>query len=573
MNQKELISRANIWTTEVFDAVTQKTAKNMIENNHEELQECFYKDLEFGTGGLRGIMGVGTNRINIYTVGLATQGLANYVKQSFKGEHTSIAIAHDSRNNSRLFAEKSAEILSANGIKVYLFDSLRPTPMLSFAVRHYGCNAGIVITASHNPREYNGYKVYWDDGGQLVPPHDKNVITEVRKVSVADINFNANKTLIETVGEDFDQIYINKLKTLSCQQYFENEGSDLKIVFTSIHGTGITVVPEALSQFGFKAVTIVEEQAKPNGDFPTVVYPNPEEREALSIAIEKAKSIDADIVFGTDPDADRVGMVVKHKGEFEILNGNQAGTLLVYFLLKKWKEDGKLKGKEFIAKTIVTSQLIDKVSAGFNTKCFNTLTGFKYIAELIKEHEGKLQFIGGGEESYGYLAGDFVRDKDAVISTLLLSEVAAWSKEQNKTLIDILKEIYLAFGFYKEHLISITKKGISGAEEIAAMMEKFRTNTPETINNIKVVELRDYKLNTIKDITSGTISPTGLPSSNVIQFSLQDGSLITARPSGTEPKIKFYISVNSKLDSIEDYDIVNKELTTKIEQLSEFLSA
>lgn len=571
MNDTAILDKAKQWTTSIFDTETQQQVQALISNNPNELKECFYKDLEFGTGGLRGIMGVGTNRMNVYTVGLATQGLANYLKQN-SSDNLSVAIAHDSRNNSRLFAEKSAAILSANGITVYLFDALRPTPMLSYAVRHFGCNAGIVITASHNPKEYNGYKVYWNDGGQLIPPHDKNVIAEVRKVAVSDIKFNENKSLIKNIGADFDKIYIDELKKLSCQRYFENNGSNLKIVYTSIHGTGITVIPEALNQFGFNQVTVVDEQIEPNGNFPTVVYPNPEEKEALSIAIKKAEAIDADIVFGTDPDTDRVGLVVKHNGNFEILNGNQAGTLLVYFLLNKWQKEEKLAGKEFVAKTIVTTQLIDKIAESYNTTCFNTLTGFKYIAELIKEHEGKLKFIGGGEESYGYLVGDAVRDKDAVISTLILTEVAAWAKEQDKTLIDILTDIYLEFGYYKEHLISITKKGISGAEEIAAMMEKFRNNSPKTINNSNVLEVRDYKTGKVINLKTGNITETGLPASNVIQFVLEDGSYITARPSGTEPKIKFYISVNQPLESVDKFNKVSKELNLKIENLTKFFS-
>ena len=557
-----LVEKAKQWTKPPFDNDTQQQVQQLIDNLNTELEESFYKDLEFGTGGLRGIMGVGTNRINKYTIGQATQGLANYIKLSFPNENLKVAIAHDSRNNSRFFAETAAAVLSANNIKVYLFEDLRPTPELSFAVRHLGCNAGIVITASHNPKEYNGYKVYWNDGGQLVPPHDSGVIQEVRKVDFSSIKFDEISDNVEMIGNEIDEIYLEKVASLSF-----NKSSDLKIVFTSLHGTGITLVPKALEKVGFTDVTLVEEQSKPDGNFPTVDSPNPEERSALKLAIEKATSIDADVVLGTDPDADRVGMVAKHNDEFVILNGNQSATLLVYYILSQWKETGKLTGKEFIAKTIVTTNLLDEIADHFGVTCVNTLTGFKYIAEEIRNQEGKMQFITGGEESYGYLAGDFVRDKDAVISTVLLCEVAAWAKQQNKSCIDLLSEIYVQFGMYRENLISVTKKGKSGAEEIAEMMDNFRTNPPVSLGGSNVSILKDYQKSVSNNLSDGTSEVISLPKSNVLQFVLENGSQITARPSGTEPKIKFYFSLKSNLPSASQYDSVSKLLDNKIAQL------
>ena len=562
-----IIEKATKWTQAPFDIDTQNTVQQLINSQESELDESFYKDLEFGTGGLRGIMGVGTNRINKYTIGQTTQGLANYIKQSFPGKELKVAIAHDSRNNSRFFSETAASVLSANGIKVFLFEDLRPTPELSFAVRELGCNAGIVITASHNPKEYNGYKVYWNDGGQLVPPHDNGVIQEVRKVEFNNIQFDEQNSNVEIIGEELDNKYLDRVASLSF-----NKSADLKSVFTSIHGTGITLVPKALAKVGFTYVSTVKEQDTPDGNFPTVDSPNPEERSALKLAIKKAIAVDADVVLGTDPDADRVGMVAKHNEEFVILNGNQSATLLVYYMLSQWKEAGKLDGKQFIAKTIVTTSLLDEIAESFGVTCVNTLTGFKYIAEEIRNQEGKMQFITGGEESYGYLAGDFVRDKDAVISTVLLCEVAAWAKQQGKSCIDLLSEIYTQFGMYRENLISVTKKGKSGAEDIAAMMQSFRNNPPAALGGSRVSVLMDYQESTSTNLSNNTSEAIKLPKSNVLQFLLDDGSKITARPSGTEPKIKFYFSLKAELSSADEYNAVAQSLDARIDTIASELN-
>ena len=562
-----IIEKATKWTQAPFDIDTQNTVQQLINSQESELDESFYKDLEFGTGGLRGIMGVGTNRINKYTIGQTTQGLANYIKQSFPGKELKVAIAHDSRNNSRFFSETAASVLSANGIKVFLFEDLRPTPELSFAVRELGCNAGIVITASHNPKEYNGYKVYWNDGGQLVPPHDNGVIQEVRKVEFNNIQFDEQNSNVEIIGEELDNKYLDRVASLSF-----NKSADLKIVFTSIHGTGITLVPKALAKVGFTYVSTVKEQDTPDGNFPTVDSPNPEERSALKLAIKKAIAVDADVVLGTDPDADRVGMVAKHNEEFVILNGNQSATLLVYYMLSQWKEAGKLDGKQFIAKTIVTTSLLDEIAESFGVTCVNTLTGFKYIAEEIRNQEGKMQFITGGEESYGYLAGDFVRDKDAVISTVLLCEVAAWAKQQGKSCIDLLSEIYTQFGMYRENLISVTKKGKSGAEDIAAMMQSFRNNPPAALGGSRVSVLMDYQESTSTNLSNNTSEAIKLPKSNVLQFLLDDSSKITARPSGTEPKIKFYFSLKAELSSADEYNAVAQSLDARIDTIASELN-
>ena len=563
-----VLSKALQWTSDVFDNQTREEVQNLINNNETELVESFYKDLEFGTGGLRGIMGVGTNRINIYTVGMATQGLANYLKQSFSGE-ISVAIAHDSRNNSSLFARKTAEVFAANGIKAYLFSELRPTPELSFAIRHYGCKSGVVITASHNPKEYNGYKAYWEDGGQLIAPHDKNVIAEVQKIAgPQDVKWNADESLIEMVSDEIDNAYIAGLKSLCLSPDAVKTQSDLNIVFTSLHGTGGTMVPRTLKELGFTNVTTVAEQDEPNGNFPTVVSPNPEEAAALKMALEQAEKVGADLVMGTDPDADRVGIAVRNiKGELQLLNGNMTGSLLVYYLIQRWNELGKLNGKQFTAKTIVTSALIKKISESQNVPCYDVLTGFKYIAALILELEGKEQFIGGGEESYGYLAGDLVRDKDAVMSCVLIAEMCAWAKTQGKSLYDVLMDIHAEFGFYLEDLISITKKGKTGAEEIAKMMEELRSNPPKTLAGSAVLTLRDYKLGKVTNLADGSQTETGLPSSNVLQFETADGTVVTARPSGTEPKIKFYFSVNAELNDKAEYDSVRDYLKGKIEAI------
>lgn len=558
------------WLNGAYDQETKAIINQLLaDGKEEELTDSFYKDLEFGTGGLRGIMGVGSNRMNKYTIGSATQGLANYLIKCFPNEAISVAIAHDSRNNADLFTQVTADVFSANGIKVYLFKELRPTPELSFAIRHFGCKSGIVLTASHNPKEYNGYKAYWDDGAQMIAPHDTNVIDEVRKIDdISKVKFDGNPSLIEYIGEEVDEIYLNKIKELSVYPEAIASQSDMKIVFSSIHGTGITCVPQVLEKFGFKNVSVVEEQATPDGNFPTVIYPNPEEAEAMSMALNKGKELDADLILATDPDADRVGIAVKnHKGEFQLLNGNQTGSLLVYYMLQAWKGKNKLTGNEFIVKTIVTSELIKTMADKFTVECHDTLTGFKFIAGLIRDLEGKKQFICGGEESYGYLVGDSVRDKDAVASCAFISEMVAYAKNQGKSIFDLLLDIYVEFGFFKENLISITKKGKAGAEEIEAMMESYRSTPPTTINGSKLVTIKDYGNQVEKNLITGESKAIDLPKSNVLQFITEDGSKISARPSGTEPKIKFYFGVKAELQNKSDYDKVNLELDAKIEAI------
>ena len=565
----EILAKANEWLEGNYDEETKKAIREMMENNPQELVESFYKELEFGTGGLRGIMGVGPNRMNKYTVGAATQGYANYLKKNFPGkELLSVAIAHDSRNNSRYFAEVTANVFSANGFKVYLFEDLRPTPELSFAIRHLGCQGGVVITASHNPKEYNGYKAYWEDGGQLISPHDKNVIEEVKKIKdISEVKFHGNPDLINIIGEEVDNVYLEKIKSLSLSPDAIQRQKDFKIVYTPLHGTGITLVPKALKMFGFEEVHIVEEQAVADGNFPTVKSPNPEEPSALEMAINKAKNINADLVMATDPDADRVGIAVRNGDDFILLNGNQAASLLIYYLLTKWKENGKLKGKEFIVKTIVTTELLADIADKYNVEHFDVLTGFKYIADIIKRFEGKKTFIGGGEESYGYLVGDFVRDKDAVISCAMIAETAAWANDKGVGLLELLKDIYLEFGFYKESLISVVKKGKSGAEEIQKMMSDFRTNPPVELAGSKVVVIKDYQSSISKNVITGEESTIDLPESNVLQFFTEDGSKVSVRPSGTEPKIKFYFGVKGELKDKSEYDRVNAELENKIKNI------
>ena len=563
--------KAQVWLNDKIDDATRSEIENMLKpENEKELVEAFYKDLEFGTGGLRGIMGAGTNRMNIYTIGMATQGYANYLKKNFTDKkQIKVAIAHDCRNNSRLYAETCANIFSANGFYVYLFEDLRPTPELSFAIRHYGCQGGVVITASHNPKEYNGFKAYWDDGGQLISPHDTAVIDEVRKITgISQINFEGNKKNIEIIGDAFDKIYIEKIAKLSLSPDAIERNKDLKIVYTPIHGTGVKLVPATLKKFGFTNIYHIEEQDKTDGNFPTVISPNPENAEALQMALDKAKTVDADIVMASDPDADRVGIAVKDKtGNFVLLNGNQTGAVLIYYLLKKWNENGKLTGKEYIVKTIVTSELLVDIANKLEVEYYDVLTGFKYIADIIKQNEGKKTFIGGGEESYGYLAGEFVRDKDAVMSCALIAETAAWAKDKGKSFFDILIDIYLEFGFYKEQLMNLVRKGKEGAEEIVAIMTGFRENPPKEISNSKVVMIKDYQNSISKNIVNGTIEKIDLPSSNVLQFFLEDGSKISVRPSGTEPKIKFYVSVKAKLSNKDDYEIVNKVLDKRISEI------
>ncbi len=569
--EENILERARLWTGNNFDQETRKQVEHLIQNDPTELTESFYRDLEFGTGGLRGIMGVGTNRMNKYTVGMATQGLANYVKKMFPGETPKAAIAYDCRNNSEFFARTTAEIFSANGFQVYLFESLRPTPLLSFTIRHYGCHTGVIITASHNPKEYNGYKVYWNDGGQLVAPHDTNVIEEVQNITdVSAINFDKKPELITIIGEETDKAYIEKLSTLSLAPETIQKHKDLKIVFTPIHGASVKVVPDLLKAFGFEKVYNVPEQDIPRGDFPTVISPNPEEPEALTMAIAKAKEVDADLVMATDPDGDRVGIAVRdHNHEFVLLNGNQAASLIIFYLLTQWKAKGKLQGKEYIVKTIVTTELLREIADDFNTECFDVLTGFKFIADIIRRLEGDKTFIGGGEESYGYLIGDMVRDKDATISCAIIAETMAWARENGKTLYELLIDIYVKYGFYKEKLISITKKGKAGMEEINRMMDKFRNHPPAAIDGSKIVVIKDYELSMEKDLETATETLIELPKSNVIQFFLEDGSVITMRPSGTEPKIKFYFGVKEKLNQKEDYEAVAQTLDNKLNRLAE----
>ncbi len=574
-NLKETVrDRARAWLSESYDEETRKQVKYMLEEDETELIEAFYKDLEFGTGGLRGIMGAGTNRMNIYTVGMATQGLCNYLMAQFnKLDQIKVAIAHDSRNNSRLFSETAAGIFSANGMKVFLFESLRPTPELSFAIRHFNCHSGIVITASHNPKEYNGFKAYWDDGGQIISPHDKNIIDEVQKIkSIDEVKFDGPKKNIEIIGEAFDKLYLEKVKTLSLSPEIIERNSDLKIVYTPIHGTGVRLVPASLNEFGFKNIYHVPEQDIPDGNFPTVKSPNPEESAALSMAIEKAKSVNADLVMGTDPDADRVGIAVrKPDGKFILLNGNQTATLLIHYLLSQWSAKGKLTGREYIVKTIVTTDLLNEIAEDFKVDHFDVLTGFKYIADLIKKHEGKKVFIAGGEESYGYMVGEFVRDKDAVISCSMIAEVAAWAADQGKSLYELLLDIYVKYRLYKEQLINIVKKGKAGAEEIRNIMDNFRYKPPETINDSPVMLIHDYLKQQTYDLISHLRYEITLPKSNVLQFILEDGSKISMRPSGTEPKIKFYFSVKEELKDRADFDTVDALLQERIDGIIESL--
>ena len=563
----EILSKVNQWLNGNYDDATKAAIKTMQAENENELLESFYRNLEFGTGGLRGIMGVGTNRMNKYTVGMATQGFANYLKTVYGDEEIKVAIAHDCRNNSRFFAETTANVFAANGIKVFLFSELRPTPELSFAIRHLGCKAGVVCTASHNPKEYNGYKAYWNDGSQLVPPHDNNVIKEVDAIaSVDDVKWVGGEANITLLGKEMDDAYMDMVKGLSIYPEAIAKEHDLKIVYTSIHGTGITIVPETLKRFGFTNVTIVEEQATPDGNFSTVIYPNPEEKEAMSMGLNKAIAIDADILCGTDPDADRVGVGVKnHKGEWVLMNGNQTAVLAFAYMIEARKRKGIAKENDMIVSTIVTTDMVHEVAKLNDVNSYSVLTGFKWIADLIREKEGEENYIVGGEESFGLMIGDKIRDKDAVSAVALLCEMAAYEKAQGKSLFDKLIELYIAYGFYYESLISITKKGMNGQKEIAEMMEGYRKNPPTEINGSKVVELIDYEKQIGKDFESGDSWETGLPKSNVLQFITEDGSKISARPSGTEPKIKFYFSVKTKISNKAQFDTKQAELKSKIE--------
>ncbi|WP_346238169.1 phospho-sugar mutase [Niabella insulamsoli] len=557
------------WLQGRYDEDTKNEIRKLQNENSSELADSFYQNLEFGTGGLRGIMGVGTNRMNKYTVGMATQGYANYLKKSFSDGEVKVAIAHDSRNNSRFFAETTANVFAANGIKVFLFESLRPTPELSFAIRTLGCQGGVVCTASHNPKEYNGYKAYWNDGGQLVPPHDKNVIKEVEQIkSVDDVKWSGGASNITIIGKEMDEQYIEMVKGLSVYPEVIEKHSDLKIVYTPIHGTGITLVPQVLERFGFKNVHIVEEQQTPDGNFPTVAYPNPEEKETMSIGLQKAKELNADILLGTDPDADRVGIGIKNnKGEWVLMNGNQTAVLAFNYVLEARKEKGIAQPNDMIITTIVTTGMADGLASGNGVACYRVLTGFKWIAEMIRLKEGKENYVIGGEESFGLMIGDKIRDKDAVSAVALLCEMAAYEKDKGKTLFDKLIELYIKYGFYKEDLISITKKGMDGQQQIAAMMEAYRNDPPQSINGSKVLKVLDYDSGIETDMQTRDATPINLPKSNVLQFITEDGSLISARPSGTEPKIKFYFSVKEQLDSAADFDRVNQKLDEKIQAI------
>lgn len=556
----------NSWVNGNYDQETKQAIKDLQNNHPDELADAFYKNLEFGTGGLRGLMGVGTNRVNKYTIGMATQGFANYLKKTYGNEDIKLAIAHDSRNNSRFFAETTANVFAANGIKVFLFESLRPTPELSFAIRNLGCKAGVVCTASHNPKEYNGYKAYWNDGGQLVPPHDKNVITEVESInSVDEVQWSGGEANITILGKEMDHAYLNMVKGLSVYPDVIAKQHDLTIVYTPIHGTGITLVPNILSQFGFTNVNIVEEQATPDGNFPTVAYPNPEESETMSIGLNKAKLLNADILLGTDPDADRVGVGVKnHKGEWVLMNGNQTAVLAFAYMMEARKAKGIAQPNDMVITTIVTTEMINEVAKQNNVACYNVLTGFKWIAEKIKELEGKENYVIGGEESFGLMIGDQIRDKDAISAVALMCEMAAYEKNKGKSLFDKMIELYLQYGFYYENLISITKKGMNGQKEIADMMNGYRTNPPTNINGSAVVTLLDYQMQIGKNLITGDSWSIHLPKSNVLQFITADGSKISARPSGTEPKIKFYFSVHTKLNAKDEFDVKQKELEDRI---------
>ena len=570
MNFKE---KAQSWlnSSKLSDAARQQI--EILKKDTIAFEDAFYKDLTFGTGGLRGLMGIGSNRINEYTVAMATQGFANYLKEAFPNQKIKVAIAHDSRNNTELYTRITAEVFSANEILVYLFKELRPTPTLSFAIRTLQCHGGVVLTASHNPKEYNGYKAYWNDGAQLIAPHDDHVINNVKLIkSIDEVKFDKKSELIKYLDDTIDGQYLNMIASLSLRYPQKNRASELKIVFSSIHGTGITLVPRALEKFGFENITIVSEQAQPDGNFPTVIYPNPEEAEALEIALKTAKNVDADLVLATDPDADRVGIAAKNlNDEFELLNGNQTAVLLIYYLLTKWKEKGKLKGQEYIVKTIVTTELIRAISTHFNVTCLDTLTGFKYIAEKIRQLESTKTFIAGGEESYGYLIGDQVRDKDAVMSSAMIAELTAWAKDQRKSLFDVLLDIWMEFGLYREGLISITKKGKAGAQEIQEIMKTLRNTPPIFLNDFLVTDIIDYSNLTHLETKTKKILPLDSHKSNVLQFITEDGSRISIRPSGTEPKIKIYFSVYSSLQSKSELKEKKGQLDSQISKLSKSL--
>jgi phosphoglucomutase len=564
-----IAAKVNAWLEGPYDSATKETIRQLQASQPEELADAFYRNLEFGTGGLRGIMGVGTNRINQYTIGMATQGFSNYLNSTYAGVPISVAIAHDSRNNSRFFAETTAAVFAANGIKVYLFESLRPTPELSFAIRRLQCQAGVVCTASHNPKEYNGYKAYWNDGGQLVPPHDVNVIREVEAIqSIADVKFTGGEHHIQLIGREMDEEYIQMVKSLSVYPEVISAQHDLTIVYTPIHGTGIKLVPEVLQQYGFTNIHVVDEQSTPDGNFPTVHYPNPEESETMQIGLEKARTLDADILLGTDPDADRVGIGVKdNQGNWILMNGNQTAVLAFSYMMEARKAKGIATPDDMVITTIVTTEMINRVAERNGVDCYNVLTGFKWIAEKIKELEGKKNYVIGGEESFGLMIGSLIRDKDAVSAVALLCEMAAYEKSKGRSLFDKLIELYIDYGFYYESLISITKKGMNGQKEIADMMENYRQQPPKELAGARVVQLLDYQLQKSTNLLTGEQQPIALPKSNVLQFITADGSKISARPSGTEPKIKFYFSVNAPLSHKEAYETILGELKTKIDQI------
>jgi phosphoglucomutase len=561
-------SKVDKWLNGNFEESVKLAIREMQQSNPDELADAFYKNLEFGTGGLRGIMGIGTNRMNKYTVGMATQGYANYLMKSFEGE-ISVAIGHDCRNNSRDFAEITANVFAANGIKVYLFESLRPTPEISFTIRHLKCKGGVVCTASHNPKEYNGYKAYWDDGAQLVPPHDKNVIIEVEKIeSVDDVKWEGGESNITIIGKEIDKLYLDMVQRLSIYPEKCKEQHDLKIVYTPIHGSGIMLVPDALKQLGFDNVHIVKEQSVPDGNFPTVIYPNPEETETMSIGLNQAKELDADILLGTDPDADRVGIGVKNnKGEWILMNGNQTALLAFNYMIEARRAKGIAQPNDMVVKTIVTTNMIDVIAKENDVACYNVLTGFKWIASLIKQKEGKENYIVGGEESFGLMIGNEIRDKDSVSACTILCEMAAYEKSKGRSLFDKLIDLYIQYGFYKESLVSITKKGMNGAAEISAMMEQFRNNPYKSLDGIRIKELKDFQLQVGKNLIDGTEWKIDLPKSNVLQFVLEDDSVISARPSGTEPKIKFYFSVNTKLIETDKFEETEFQLDQKISRI------
>ena len=563
--------RAEKWLSDSYDKETRKKVKQLIDNDPKELTESFYKDLEFGTGGLRGIMGVGTNRMNVYTVGMAPQGLSNYLKKAFPDEPIRVAVGHDSRNNSRLFAERVADIFAANGFKVYLFDSLRPTPELSFAIRHLHCHSGVVVTASHNPKEYNGYKAYWSDGAQVVAPHDRNIIAEVQKITSPDqvmIWKGDRSENIEILDETFDQIYLEAVHGLSLSPDAVERYHDMKIVYTPLHGTGVILVPESLRKYGFTNILTVKKQNIPDGNFPTVESPNPEERSAMKMAIELAESEKAEVVLATDPDADRIGMALRDEnGQYVLLNGNQTCSLLVYYIVKRWSELGRLRGKEYIVKTIVTTELVARIAESFGVRHFDCLTGFKYIATVMRNHEQTMQYICGGEESFGFLAEDFVRDKDAVSACSLAAEAAAWAKSQNMTLYGLLKEMYVRYGFFREALVSVVRKGKEGQEEIAKMMSDYRSDPPRSLGGSPIVVIKDYLNGEALDLANGSKTPIDMERSNVLQFTTADSTVVSIRPSGTEPKIKFYFGVRAELNDTARFGEVQAELDGKIESI------